>query len=83
MSLVLRVSTNLTLWATRLLVAQQALAQTPGIRTYCDPIDIEYKYNFEQLNGGISYCSGADPVIVNHKGEYYLFVTVSDGYFLK
>jgi hypothetical protein len=56
------------------------LAQSGAIRTYCNPLDIDYKYNFEQLNLGISYRSGADPVIVNHKGEYFLFVTVSGGY---
>ena len=43
-------------------------------------MDIDYKYNFEQLNDSISYRSGADPVIVNHKGEYFLFVTISGGY---
>lgn len=48
--------------------------------TYCNPVDINYRYNFEQINDSISYRSGADPVIVNHKGEYYLFVTISGGY---
>jgi xylan 1,4-beta-xylosidase len=43
-------------------------------------MDIGYRYNFEQLNENISYRSGADPVIVNHKGEYYLFVTISGGW---
>jgi hypothetical protein len=43
-------------------------------------MDINYQYNFEQLNQNISYRSGADPVIVNHKGDYYLFVTISGGY---
>jgi len=43
-------------------------------------MDIDYKYNFEQLNDSISYRSGADPVIINHKGEYYLFVTISGGW---
>ncbi|MBO9638241.1 MAG: family 43 glycosylhydrolase [Siphonobacter aquaeclarae] len=57
----------------------------PGIsafaqKTYCNPMDIGYRYNFEQLNERISYRSGADPVIVTHKGEYYLFVTISGGY---
>ena len=33
------------------------IAQTQ--KTYCNPIDIDYKYNFEQLNGKISYRSGA------------------------
>ena len=55
-------------------------AQSSGISTYCNPIDIDYKYNFEQINEGISYRSGADPVIVNHRGMYYLFVTMSGGY---
>jgi xylan 1,4-beta-xylosidase len=49
-------------------------------RTYCNPMDIGYRYNFEQLNERISYRSGADPVIVNHKGEYYAFVTISGGW---
>jgi hypothetical protein len=49
-------------------------------RTWCNPIDISYQYNFEQLNENISYRSGADPVIVNHNGEYYLFVTISGGW---
>jgi hypothetical protein len=59
--------------------ATTLLAQTPQ-KTYCNPMDIDYKYNFEQLNEKISYRSGADPVIVNHKGEYYLFVTISGGW---
>jgi xylan 1,4-beta-xylosidase len=48
--------------------------------TYCNPLNISYRYNFEQLNEGISYRSGADPVIIRHKGEYYLFVTISGGW---
>jgi xylan 1,4-beta-xylosidase len=49
-------------------------------RTWCNPIDLDYRYNFEQLNERISYRSAADPVIVPHKGEYYLFATISGGY---
>ena len=49
-------------------------------RTWCNPIDVDYKYNFEQMNDGISYRQGADPVILNYGGEYYLFATVSGGY---
>jgi len=55
-------------------------AQRIGQRTYCNPMDINYRYNYEQLNDSISYRSGADPVIVNHKGEYFLFSTISGGY---
>jgi hypothetical protein len=49
-------------------------------RTYANPIDIDYRYNFEQQNQGISYRSGADPVIVVQRGKYYLFETIGDGY---
>ena len=55
-------------------------AQAPRPRTYANPIDIDYRYNFEQLNEGISYRSGADPVIVVQRGKYYLFETLGDGY---
>src|SRR5687768_158830 len=57
-----------------------AMGQSASQKTYCNPMDINYRYNFEQLNDSISYRSGADPVIVNHKGEYFLFVTISGGY---
>lgn len=56
------------------------LSQQLEQQTYCNPMDISYNYNWEQINDKISYRSGADPVIVNHKGEYYLFVTISGGY---
>lgn len=48
--------------------------------TYCNPIDLDYRYNFEQQNEGISYRSGADPVLIAHQGQYYLFVTISGGW---
>ncbi|GJG86485.1 endo-1,4-beta-xylanase [Gemmatimonadetes bacterium T265] len=55
-------------------------APARGPRTYCNPLDLDYKYNFEQLNEGISYRSGADPAVVVHRGAYYLFETIGDGY---
>ena len=54
--------------------------QPTGATTYCNPMDISYRYNFEQLNERISYRSGADPVIINHKKEFYLFVTIQGGW---
>jgi len=63
-----------------LLLSCNIFSQKPDQRTYCNPIDLDYRYNFEQLNENISYRSGADPVIVNHRGEYYLFVTISGGW---
>jgi xylan 1,4-beta-xylosidase len=56
------------------------LAQSPDQKTYCNPMDINYRYNFEQLNEHISYRSAADPVILTYKGEYYLFATISNGW---
>ncbi len=47
--------------------ASALLGQAPGPRTYVNPMDIDYKYNFEQLNEKISYRQAADPVILNHK----------------
>ena len=61
--------------------APLAFAQAPPrARTYANPIDIDYRYNFEQKNQGISYRSGADPVIVVQRGKYYLFETIGEGY---
>src|SRR5687768_18422095 len=67
-------------FALSVLLTGSAAAQSSAIRTYANPIDIDYTYNFEQLNERISYRSGADPVIVNHRGEYYLFATIANGY---
>ncbi len=55
-------------------------AQSPNQKTYCNPLDINYRYNFEQLDDSISYRSAADPVILTYKGEYYLFATISNGW---
>ena len=62
------------------LAAAQGAAQATRPRTYTNPIDIDYRYNFEQQNQGISYRSGADPVVVVQRGEYYLFETIGDGF---
>ena len=61
--------------------AQRARAEPPDAApTYCNPLDLDYRYNFEQRNEGISYRSGADPVIVVHRGAYYLFATIAAGW---
>src|SRR3982750_633671 len=49
-------------------------------RTYINPLDVDYRYNWEQKAEGVSYRTGADPVIVRHKDAYYLFMTLADGY---
>lgn len=56
--------------------------EEPGVRTtYCNPINIDYGYtpipNFSQWG---RHRATADPVIVNYKGDYYLFSTNQWGY---
>jgi xylan 1,4-beta-xylosidase len=50
-------------------------------RTYCNPINIDYGYtpipNFTEWG---KHRATADPVIVNYKGDYYLFSTNQWGY---
>ncbi|NIJ20898.1 hypothetical protein FHS95_002590 [Sphingomonas naasensis] len=65
--------------AAALLLAGTAAAQ-PAKRTWINPIDIDYRYNFEQINDNASYRTGADPAIVRHQDAYYMFQTLADGY---
>jgi hypothetical protein len=50
-------------------------------RTYCNPINLDYGYtpipNFSEWG---KHRATADPVIVNYKGDYYLFSTNQWGY---
>lgn len=48
--------------------------------TYCNPINIDYTYMIYNAHKDISYRSGADPAVVRFRGEYYMFVTRSMGY---
>ncbi len=50
------------------------------MNTYCNPINIDYTYMIYDAYKGISYRSGADPAVVEFRGEYYMFVTRSLGY---
>jgi len=49
-------------------------------QTYCNPLDIDYTYMVYNSSRNISYRSGADPAVVEFRGEYYMFVTRSFGY---
>lgn len=57
-----------------------ALGQTKQT-TYCNPVNIDYGYtpipNFSEWG---RHRATADPVIVNYKGDYYLFSTNQWGY---
>ena len=61
-----------------LLLTLHSLAQQ---KTYCNPINIDYGYtpipNFSEWG---RHRATADPVIVNYKGDYFLFSTNQWGY---
>ncbi len=65
---------GLVLW----MLSFYTLAQ--GQQTYCNPINIDYTYSVVHASRGLSFLSGADPAVVPFRGEYYMFVTRSQGY---
>jgi len=76
---------TLALLLVSLLQIQQAFSQAPSVgqagTSYCNPINIDYGYtpipNFTESG---RHRATADPVIVNYKGDYYLFSTNQWGY---
>src|SRR5688500_12925930 len=55
-------------------------AQDTHMNTYCNPLNLDYTYMIYNAHQNISYRSGADPAVVKFRGEYYMFVTRSLGY---
>jgi len=55
-------------------------SQSSQKQTYCNPLDIGYKYQKLHKDKHLSYRSGADPVIIRYKGSFYLFATNSEGW---
>ncbi|MNR21827.1 hypothetical protein D3C85_1387480 [compost metagenome] len=50
-------------------------------KTYCNPINVDYGYTpFESFTEWGRHRATADPVIVNYKGDFYLFSTNQWGY---
>ncbi|MCR5229315.1 MAG: family 43 glycosylhydrolase [Solobacterium sp.] len=47
-------------------------------KEYCNPLDLEYKY---QHYAGNAHREAADPTLVLFKGRYYLFASMSAGFF--
>ena len=70
------VSTCLILLA----VVSTSHAQSTQSATYCNPLNLDYTYMIYDASRNISYRSGADPAVVKFRGEYYMFVTRSPGY---
>ena len=50
-------------------------------KTYCNPINVDYGYTpFANFTDWGKHRATADPVIVNYKGDFYLFSTNQWGY---
>lgn len=62
------------------LIIKTAIAQDKRMDTYCNPLNIDYTYMIYNSHLDVSYRSGADPAVVEFRGEYYMFVTRSHGY---
>ncbi|WP_372949180.1 family 43 glycosylhydrolase [Mariniphaga sp.] len=63
-----------------IIISFSALGQEPVPQTYCNPLDIDYTYMVYNSSRNISYRSGADPAVIEFRGEYSMFVTRSFGY---
>ena len=51
------------------------------MRTYCNPLDLGYRYQHMKEGERIAgFREGADPTLVYFKGKYYLFVSMSAGF---
>ncbi len=61
-----------------LFIAGDVVGQSLLQSTYCNPLNLDYAY--ETRFDSISYRSGADPAVVEFRGDYYMFVTRSMGY---
>ena len=49
--------------------------------TYCNPLDLSYRYQHFLEDGQYFSCrEGADPTLILFKGTYYLFVSMSAGF---
>ncbi len=48
------------------------------MKEFCNPLNLNYKY---QHYGAYAHREGADPTLVWFKGRYYLFVSMSAGFY--
>lgn len=46
----------------------------------CNPINIEYKYQFVEFGKMMLYREAADPSLIRFKGKYYLFPSMTAGF---
>ena len=51
------------------------------VKTYCNPLDLGYRYqHMKEGERAAGFREGADPTLVYFKGKYYLFVSMSAGF---
>lgn len=48
--------------------------------TYCNPLDLGYRYSHMNEGKRLSHREGADPTLILFKGRYYAFVSMSAGF---
>lgn len=49
---------------------------------YCNPVNIEYNYQFSKKEDGVyAFREAADPSLVEFKGKYYLFISMTLGFY--
>lgn len=64
-----------------LIFSSQVLPAQNHYKTYCNPINVDYGYTpIPDFTKWGHHRATADPVIVNYKGDYYLFSTNQWGY---
>ncbi|UMY66226.1 MULTISPECIES: discoidin domain-containing protein [unclassified Flavobacterium] len=64
-----------------LVAAVWCLSATAQQQTFCNPINVDYGYTpFESFTEWGRHRATADPVVVNYKGDLYLFSTNQWGY---
>ena len=50
-------------------------------QTYCNPLDLNYRYqHMKEGTRAAGFREGADPTLASFKGTYYLFVSMSAGF---
>lgn len=54
-------------------------APSISFNTICNPVDLEYRFALRER--APYWREAADPSVINFKGEYYLFLSKSGGYF--
>ena len=49
-------------------------------QTWCNPLDLEYRYQHMKEGAPLAHREGADPTLAYFKERYYLFVSMSAGF---